>query len=86
VAALEQPQASGRYLSLVESLHWNELLSCMKQVYPKLPDFVPISDQDKVMPTQFNLKKMNSLGVKVRSMETILKESVDFLEAVGALK
>jgi hypothetical protein len=58
----------------------------MKQYYPKLPDFEPISDQNKVTPTKFNLQKMNSLGVKVRSMETILKESVDFLEAVGALK
>ena len=86
VAALEQPQATGRYMALVEAWHWNELLSCMKQYYPKLPDFVPISDQDKVMPTKFNLQKMNTLGVKVRSMETILKESVGFLETVGALK
>jgi cinnamoyl-CoA reductase len=86
VAALEQPHTSGRYMALVESWHWNELLSCMKQVYPKLPDFVPIPDQDKITPTKFNLQKMNSLGVKVRSMETILKESVDFLEAAGALK
>jgi cinnamoyl-CoA reductase len=86
VAALEQPQASGRYMSLVESWHWNEILSRMKQLYPKLPDFVPIPDQDKVTPTKFNLQKMNSLGVKVRSMDAILKESVDFLEAAGALK
>jgi nucleoside-diphosphate-sugar epimerase len=86
VAALEQPQATGRYMALVESWHWNELLSCMKQYYPKLPDFEPISDQNKVTPTKFNLQKMKSLGVKVRSMETILKESVDFLKAVGDLK
>ena len=88
VAAMENEDASGRYFSLVESLHWNDLLHILKELFPDiaLEEKFMYEGSDIVTPTKFNLDKMNSLGVDVKSIKEILKESVDFFKAVGALK
>lgn len=88
VAALEDTNASGRYFSLVESLHWNDILSTLKDIYPAIPLNTPFKYQgdDIIVPTKFNLDRMNSLGIKVMSMTNILKDSVDFFKEVGSLK
>jgi nucleoside-diphosphate-sugar epimerase len=83
--ALELPEAHGRYMCLLESLHWNDILLRMKELYPAMPDFKLYEGSDKVMPTQFNLNKMNTLGVQVRSIEDILKDSLSYFRTVGAL-
>lgn len=66
--ALELTTAEGRYMCLVESLHWNDILSQMKGLYLAMPEVKMYEGSDKVVPTKFNLKKMDSLGVKVRSV------------------
>lgn len=40
---------------------------------------------DIVTPTKFNLKKMDTLGVKVFDIKEILKDSVSFFKDVGVL-
>eukprot|EP00956_Cyclotella_meneghiniana_P034788 scaffold108195_cov22-Cyclotella_meneghiniana.AAC.1 len=85
VAALDKADASGRYFSLVESWHWNDILSTLKELYGGLPPFA-LYEGEKCVPTQFNLSRMNSLGVDVKDVRTILKDSVSFFSEVGALK
>lgn len=36
VSAMESDGASGRYFSLVESWHWNDILVTLKEIYPGL--------------------------------------------------
>jgi nucleoside-diphosphate-sugar epimerase len=84
VAALETPEASGRYMCLVESWHWNELLQGIKKHYPQLPGFTPC-ENNPIRPTEFDLTKRDSLGVAFRSMDTILQESIDYLKSSGEL-
>ncbi|KAL7525204.1 hypothetical protein ACHAWF_001255 [Thalassiosira exigua] len=88
VAALERSDASGRYFSLVESWHWNDILTTLKDLYPTMPleaSYKYVGD-DLVDPTTFDSKRMNSLGVQMTSVKEILAESVAFLKDVGSLK
>ena len=88
IAAMENANASGRYISLVESWHWNDILSALKEIYPgmTLDDAYKYEGEDIVTPTKVDLTRMNSLGVKVMGIEDILAESVDFFKGVGALE
>ena len=89
IAAMEKSDASGRYFSLVESLHWNDILEALKDLYPAIPLNEPFKYEgpdDIITPTQFNLERMNSLGVKVMSIQEILADSVDFFKRVDALE
>uniref|UniRef100_A0A7S4N660 NAD-dependent epimerase/dehydratase domain-containing protein n=1 Tax=Odontella aurita TaxID=265563 RepID=A0A7S4N660_9STRA len=85
VAGMESAGAGGRYMSLIDSWHWNEILEVMKELYPSLPDYTPYQGSDKVVATQFNLDKMNSLGVQVRSIRETMQDSLQYLIEVGAL-
>ena len=41
--------------------------------------------EDIIRPTQFNLERMNSLGVKVKSIKEIFEECVNFFQSKGVL-
>ncbi len=60
---MENEDTSGRYFSLVlvESLHWNDLLTMLKELYPGivLDEKYTYEGSDIVTPTKFNLDKMN---------------------------
>ena len=87
IAAMENTNASGRYFSLVESWHWNDILSTLKELYPSisLDENFKYEGQDIIRPTQFNLDRMNSLGVKVKSIKEIFQECVSFFQKKGVL-
>ena len=89
VAALvENTNAHGRYFSLVESWHWNEIISTLKELYPEIPldKQFKYEGKDIIVPTKFNLDRMNSLGVEVIGLKEILAESVKYLRDSGLLK
>uniref|UniRef100_A0A7S2LSW9 NAD-dependent epimerase/dehydratase domain-containing protein n=1 Tax=Skeletonema marinoi TaxID=267567 RepID=A0A7S2LSW9_9STRA len=87
VAAMENTNASGRYFSLVESWHWNDILSTLKELYPEisLDENYKYEGDDIIRPTQFNLDRMNSLGVKVKSIREIFAECISFFQSKGVL-
>ena len=87
VAAMENTNASGRYFSLVESWHWNEILSTLKELYPSisLDEHYKYEGEDIIRPTQFNNDRMNSLGVKVKSIEEIFEGCISFFQSKGVL-
>ena len=85
VAAMENPSASGRYMSLIESWHWNDIAAELKRLNPIMPEMKLYDGDDIVTPTNFNLDKMNSLGIKIKSARETLEDSVAYLKEVGAL-
>jgi nucleoside-diphosphate-sugar epimerase len=85
VAAMDNRDASGRYFSVAESWHRNEILTTMKELYPQIPPFT-LYEGEPIKPTQFNLKRMNRLGVTVRGMQTMLRDSISLFKDAGLLK
>lgn len=87
IAAMENPNASGRYFSLVESWHWNDILSTLKELYPplQLDANFKYEGEDIIRPTQFNHDRMNSLGVDVKGIKEIFEECISFFQDKGAL-
>eukprot|EP01082_Thalassiosira_pseudonana_P006587 g5881.t1 g5881 contig20:363058-363672(-) len=84
IAAMEN--GSGRYFSLVESWHWNDILTTLKELHPGLPPFKLYEGGDIITPTQFNLDRMYSLGVEVKSVKEILSDTVGFYERLEMLE
>jgi len=77
--------AEQRYMSLVESLHWNDILKLFKELHPKLPDYQPYQGDDMAKPTKFNLDNMKSLQVPYKNTRETLKDSIEYLMQIGAL-
>ena len=80
VAGVENPGASGRYMCVVESLHWNDIFKVLEELCPSMPRVAPC-DGEPIKPTQFDLAKMHSLGVKIRDVKTILRDALEDLKA-----
>merc|ERR1711957_986961 len=60
LVAMEDETATGRYMSLEPSMLWNELVTLMKDIYPKMPPSLP-SEGTPCNATQFDLTRRNSL-------------------------
>ena len=85
VAAMEHASASCRYMSLIESWHWNDIAKELKRLNPSMPDMKLYDGDDVVVPTKFNLDRMNSLGIQVKSVQETLEDSVVYFKKIGAL-
>ena len=85
VAAMENPSASGRYMSLIESWHWNDIAKELKRLNPAMPEMKLYEGDDVVRPTKFNLDRMNSLGVRVKSVQETLEDSIVYFKKIGVL-
>lgn len=85
----DQIHSHQRYMSLIESLHWNDIMKLMKEVHPGLPAYVEYTDDNSneplVTPTRFNFEAMHSLGVQVRTTQDAVADSVRYLKGAGGL-
>ena len=79
LACHEHPAASGRYYGVRESWHWQDLYAELQKILPEMQMPAPISDQ-AVPPTGFDFTRRDSLGVPVRDIPTLLRETVAFLK------
>lgn len=84
VAACIRPEASGRYMCLVESLHWNDIAKIMKELVPEMTEIEPC-DGEPCVPTQFDRSRMDSLGVSVRPVRAIFVDAIADLRERGVL-
>lgn len=84
IAAFENREASGRYMCVEASLHWNEIVDLFKQNYPAMTA-IPHCDDAPVTPTQFDRTKQDSLGVTVKTVPAILAGVVAELDTKGLL-
>lgn len=77
-----------RYMALIESLHWNDIIKLMKELHPNLPSYTEYDGRDGplVKPTKFNLDNMKSLGVPYKTTQEAMADSVKYLKEIGALE
>ncbi|MEM6634688.1 MAG: NAD-dependent epimerase/dehydratase family protein [Pseudomonadota bacterium] len=80
LAAYENPQASGRYFGVYDSWHWQDLYSALKGILPEMNMPSPTSDP-LVSATGFDFTRRDSLGVPLRDIPTMLRETVDWLRS-----
>merc|ERR1719493_544716 len=78
VAACANSEVSGRFMSVVESLHWNDIMPilctlCKWETQPVLFE----GDLAKV--SKFDSTRMDSLGVECRSVSDCFKEAYEYL-------
>lgn len=85
VAALENTVHSGRFFSVVESWHWKDIYACLKEAYPPLK--LPPADytEPDVAPTLYDTTRMETLGVRMRSLREIIFDSTAELRGKGYL-
>ena len=85
VAAFEQDDARGRYLGLVQSWHWRDILAALGRLHDGYVPPVWPEGQEPSRPTQYDLSKQATLGVELRGLDAILGGVVEDLRRRGAL-
>jgi len=85
-ASTNQRQYHDRYMCLVESLHWNDIMDLFKELYPNLPPYTKYTSGPLASPTQFNFDRMRSLGVPIQSTRDLLADSIRYLQEIKALE
>jgi len=91
VACFEDPAASGRYFGVVQSWPWEEILTAIKRQVPQYR--VPPKNFTEIKPiTQFDKTRRDSLLLaafgdefNLKTLEEILKETIDYLRSSGNL-
>ncbi len=80
LAAYENPNASGRYFGVYDSWHWQDIYAELQKILPgmKLPD--PLTEAP-VASTGFDFTRRDSLGVALRDIPSLLRETVAWLKS-----
>jgi nucleoside-diphosphate-sugar epimerase len=79
LAAYENPNASGRYFGVYDSWHWQNIYAELHKILPdmKLPD--PLTETP-VPATGFDFTRRDSLGVALRDIPTLLRETIEWIK------
>lgn len=80
LAAYENPDASGRYFGVYDSWHWQDIYAELKKLLPDMKLPAPLTEEP-VAPTGFDFTRRDSLGVNVRDIPTMLRETVEWLKS-----
>ena len=80
LAAYENPKSSGRYYGVYDSWHWQDIYEELQKILPnmKIPD--PITEPP-VAPTRFDFSRRDSLGVVMRDIPTLLRQTVEWIQS-----
>ena len=80
LATFENPEAFGRYFGVYESWHWQDIYAELKK---NLPDMnMPTPLKETPLPaTGFNFTRRDSLGVHLRDIPTLLRETVEWIKS-----
>ena len=80
LATFENSNASGRYFGVYESWHWQDIYAELQKILPnmKMPD--PITEPP-VAPTRFDFSRRDSLGVVMRDIPTLLRQTVEWIQS-----
>lgn len=79
LAAYEKPDASGRYYGVYDSWHWQDIYAELQKLLPDMKMPAPLSEAP-VAPTGFDFTRRDSLGVPLRDIPTMLRETVAWLK------
>ena len=80
LAAYENPDASGRYYGVVESWHWQDIYAALQELIPQMKMPEPLSESP-AQPTGFDFSRRDSLGVQLRDVPTLLRETVEWIKS-----
>jgi len=87
ILAFEKPEANGRYITILASLPWTEIVSELRKIAPHSSLPTEVESGDPPRPMLFNNSKVLSLlGSPLRSVPEMLKDTVDSLISKGLLK
>lgn len=79
LAAYENPQASGRYFGVYDSWHWHDLYAALHKILPDMIMPAPLTEPP-VAATGFDFTRRDSLGVAVRDIPTLMRETVEWIK------
>lgn len=88
LAVYEDPSASGRYFGVYDSWHWQDIYAELQKILPDMKMPAPLTDPP-VPPTGFDFTRRDSLGVAVRDIPTLLRQTIEWLKSepfAGAVK
>ncbi len=79
LAAYEDSSASGRYYGVYDSWHWQDIYAELQKLLPdmKVPEAITAPP---VPPTGFDFARRDSLGVALRDIPTLLRETVEWIK------
>jgi nucleoside-diphosphate-sugar epimerase len=80
LAAYENPAASGRYFGVYDSWHWQDIYAELQQILPNMKMPEPLTESP-VAPTGFDFTRRDSLGVSMRDIPTLLRETVEWIRS-----
>lgn len=80
LAVYENPDASGRYFGVYDSWHWQDIYAELKKILPGM-EMPAALDEEPVSATGFDFTRRDSLGLSIRDIPTILRETVDWLKS-----
>ncbi len=80
MAAYENPGASGRYYGVYDSWHWQDIYAEVQRLLPDMKMPAPLTEPP-VPPTGFDFTRRDSLGVALRDVPTMLRETVEWLRS-----
>lgn len=80
LAAYENPGASGRYFGVYDSWHWEDIYAEIQKILPNMKMPEPLTEAP-VRPTGFDFARRDSLGVAVRDIPTLLRETIDWIQS-----
>ncbi len=79
-AAYADPQAQGRYFGVYDSWHFQDIYAELAKLLPDAPMPAPLQ-ATPVAPTGFDFTRRDSLGVHLRDIPTILRETIDSMRS-----
>lgn len=85
IGALERADAAGRYLCVAEAHHWETVAAAIKRLRPAAPVPTAVASGKRQAPAQFSQDRARELGVKFRSLEDMLGETIASLERARLL-
>jgi len=80
LATFENSDASGRFFGVYESWHWQDIYAELKKLLPEMVMPEPLKETP-VPATQFDFGRRDSLGVPLRDIPTLLKETIEWIKS-----
>lgn len=85
LATYENPKASGRYFGLYDSWHWQDIYAELNKILPDMKMPLPLAEP-AIEATSFDFTRRDSLGVKVRDIPTMLRDTIDWIKTKPFVK
>ena len=80
LAVYEKPNTSGRYFGVYDSWHWQDIYAELQKILPHMKMPEPLAEAP-VPATGFDFTRRDSLGVALRDIPTLLRETVEWIQS-----